>query len=219
MLVNLYADRMMPQSPSNADEVWNATHEHSRLYQTAATQLGMTPGEYHEFQKSLLDGSAVYVRLPNRVDAMAGSHHGSAYVVRNVLMPSRVMGWKVALRDGTEVYVPKICGNLSVVHPRHIAAVPTSKSRPYVYTAAAAVEPLPAPAPPENVVTFVPPPVAAAAPVAAVVPAASHIATPFLFLPLAGLAAIPHGGGNPSTPPAAAPPCSGGSNMMGVCSR
>lgn len=219
MLVNLYADRMMPQSPSNADEVWNATREHARLYRTAAAQLGMTPRQYAEFQKSLLDGRAVYVRLPSRVDAMAGSHQGSAYVVRNAVMKERVMGWKVALRDGTDVYVPKVCGNLSIVNPRPIAAVPTTTSKkPFVYTAAAAVEPLPAPAPPENVVTFVPPPLAAAAPVAAVLPAAAHVGSPLLFLPLAGLAAIPHGGSS-SAPPAAAPPCSLGSNTLGVCSK
>ena len=207
MVVNLYADRLMTSSPASADEVWNATRVHAKLFSDAATRIGLTTKEYSSFRDALLEGRAIYVKLPRHLDAMAGSHHGHAYAVKHVVLTSDVMGWEVALNNGTFVYIPQICGNLSVLHrpvvahrkpPRHIAAKPRK-----VYTAAVKVEPSPTPAP-ETQVSLAPP----VAPVAAAAVAAPNTPWWALVFPF-----IPFVGGNHGSPP----PCTAGSNAQNVC--
>ena len=100
MIVNMYVDHLMPQSPQSAEEVWMATREHPKLFTDAANRIGLTPGEYREFRTRLLDGKAVYLQLPRRVDAMSGARNGNAYAVRNAVMTKPIMGWRVALADG-----------------------------------------------------------------------------------------------------------------------
>src|SRR5579871_6894545 len=109
MIVNLYVDHMMSTPPATAEEVWNATKEHPRIYSEAAHRIGLTAAEYREFRNALLDGRAIYVTLPEHVDAMAGDRHGSIYAVRNAYMRHKVMGWKVTLSSGAVVYVPQTC--------------------------------------------------------------------------------------------------------------
>jgi hypothetical protein len=225
MIVNLYADHLMSQSPASAEEVWNATQEHPRVMAAAANQIGLTPAEYKEFKTRLLDGKAVYVQLPRRMDAMSGRHDGHVYAVKNAVMRESVMGWRVALADGTDVYVPQICGNMSMVRHTVVAYVP--HGRPIVYghvhrTAAVAYVPAIATQPVEMTPPAAPPaPVAvseAPAPAAAPVTVASGNASPFyLFIPAAifgALAGIHH-----DNTPSYVPPCSQGSNSQFVCSK
>lgn len=240
MIVNLYVDHLMARPPTSPEDVWNATREHARLFTDAANRIGLTPGEYQEFRNALLDGKAVYVRLPKRMDAMSGARHGSVYAVRNAVMNESVLGWSVALANGSTVYVPQVCGNISllrhtavaVAKPRPPARLAAAKS-PYRYTQAmgavpkaAAGVPTVAVAPVAVPVEVTPPlevaaPFAAAAPtLAAVVPAAAAgSAHGFLyFIPVAigGLiAGISHSGSN--TPAAPVPSCAQGSNGLNAC--
>ncbi|MBC5809251.1 MAG: hypothetical protein GIW95_00110, partial [Candidatus Eremiobacteraeota bacterium] len=127
MVVNLFVDHMMATPPASAEEIWNATRQHSKLYADAARRIGLSSNEYTEFRAALLDGKALYIALPHKIETMAGNRHGSVYAVRNAVLPSGVMGWKVRLSSGAVVYVPQACGNLSV--SRRTAAPRISQSQ------------------------------------------------------------------------------------------
>jgi hypothetical protein len=149
----------------------------------------------------------VYIRLPKHLDAMAGVHHSRVYAVQNVHLRGDERGWEVGLADGTQVFVPSTCGNLAMLHkpaPFHaIAAYQVSKPAPVFPQTAQ---------PPVTEVSFAPPAPIEAAPLS--VPASGgHFSPLWGFIPLVGFAAWPHGGGG-ETP---IPPCSAGSNSMGVC--
>ncbi len=226
MIVNLYVDHMLSTPPASAEEVWNATREHSRLFSDAAARIGLTPSEYTEFRKSLLDGKAVYVRLPRRLDAMSGDRRGSVYAVHNAVMTSRVMGWRVALANGAQVYVPQACGNLSLLRPPAVARIPRAlppapvAQRKKLNEAIATV--------PKEVPVIVAAPEAAVAPVVPIVATAPIAAAPviaagapsgLLFLVpaiIGAIAGVSHGGGSSSP---SVPACSSGSNGSGVCSK
>ena len=229
MIVNMYVDHMMSPPPASAEEVWNATRVHSKLYNDAAKRIGLSPREYDEFRGALLDGKAVYVKLPRRVDAMAGSRRGSAYAVRNAVMTSTVMGWRVSLADGAIVYVPQICGNLSLLRPAVVAIkkVPHGKtvahrpSAPFHQTIALVPKEKPVK---EQPVSMIPPeqsaPVAVAqtpAVAAPAVPAVARGGSAFLFL-IPALIGGAIAATNHNNSPTKAPPCSNGSNSLGICS-
>jgi hypothetical protein len=220
MIVNLYVDHLMATSPASAEEVWNATREHSKLFSEAAERIGLTPSEYKEFRAQLLDGKAVYVVLPRRLDAMSGSRHGSVYAVKNAYMNQSIMGWRVQLADGNLVYVPQICGNISLLH--HTAVAAATHKRKYVanayhkpvFTPTIATQPVDVTPPPEQ-----PAPFEAPATVAQAVPAAaaSHPGAFLWAIPAViggAIAGFSHGGGTPN-----APPCSQGSNSSFACQK
>jgi hypothetical protein len=224
MIVNMYVDHLMPHSPQSAEEVWMATREHPKLFSDAANRIGLTPAEYREFRTRLLDGQAVYLQLPRRVDAMSGARHGNAYAVRNAVMLQPIMGWRVALGDGNVVYVPQICGNISLLRHAAVAeaVVPKHRKHPaYVahayyhaptYTPAVAEQPVdmapPVPVEQEAAVET-PPTVAQAIPAAS----SSHPIGAFFFIPAAIAGAI---AGLTHTSP---PPCSAGSNADFACKK
>jgi hypothetical protein len=218
MIVNLYVDHLMSTSPASAEEVWNATREHPKLFSDAADRIGLTPGEYREFRSNLLDGKAVYVKLPRRLDAMSGARNGSVYAVKNATMNKSIMGWRVALADGNVVYVPQICGNISLLKHAAIARV-QRKRHPYVaharhvpYTPAIAHVP-------ETPVVVTPPedvPVETAPTVAQAIPAIASHASPFFFFIPAAVAGVVAGLSHGSTP---VPPCSQGSNGSNACQK
>ncbi|MBC5798924.1 MAG: hypothetical protein GIX03_11965 [Candidatus Eremiobacteraeota bacterium] len=224
MIVNLYVDHMMSTPPASAEEVWNETREHAKLFSDAATRIGLTPAEYREFRLALLDGRVRYVTLPRRLDAMSGNRHGSVYAVKNAYMTSTIQGWRVALADGNVVYVPKVCGNISLLRhaaiaqhvvrpPKRVAYVQRHKPR-FVPAIGSANET------PVTPVAVAPPAAVAAAPVAAAaVPAAAtaaHGVSPFLFIIPAVIGGIIGSQPHHTTPP---PPCNHGSNSMGVCTK
>jgi hypothetical protein len=206
MIVNLYVDHMINQRPQSAEDVWNATHEHSRIYTDAARKIGLSNAEYEEFRNDLLDGRAIYVKVPTHLDAMAGYRHGDVYVVRRaVITTPNVMGWEVVLRSGAKVYVPQLCGNLSLLRPA-VVAHHVRKPR-HIYTIARRV--VPTPAPTEQPVVIAPP-APTPVPVAPIAATATH-RTPWWLL----LLPIPILFNN--SPHEQPPPCTGGSNALGVC--
>jgi hypothetical protein len=227
MTVDLFVDHLAKAPPASAEELWYDTKTQSVAYAAAAERIGLTPAEYREFRRHLLDGDAVRVLLPSHVDAMAGRRGSYVYAVRDARLATRVYGWQVALADGKTVYVPAACGNLSVVsapvvahhwHPAPVAYLPTYHRRaaPVAVAVTAAAAP--------NVVTFsTPPPVAPAysppEPLTAPAPANAANYTPVLGLglPILGgiIYTVSHLGGNPVAPP----PCSAGSNSEFACRK
>jgi hypothetical protein len=217
MIVNLYVDHMMTAPPASAEEVWNATKEHPKIYRQAAERIGLTEAEYQEFRNDLLDGKAIYVRLPAHIDAMAGDRHGSVYAVRNAYMPNRVMGWKVTLSSGAIVYVPQACGNLAMTrsrirpkpyHPqivKRIVPPPAQVQQQTQTQTVVVVQPTPAP--------YVAPPPPEAPPA----PVVSSTNNNWLFaIPIVGgIIAIIATQHSPQGPP----PCNQGSNEYNVCHR
>jgi hypothetical protein len=222
MIANLYVDHMLSSPATSSDDVLAATRDHSKLFADAAARIGLTPAEYREFKLDLLDGKAMYVRLPRRVDAMAGNRRGSVYAVHNAVMSERVMGWRVALSDGNVVYVPQICGNISVVRHVGIAAVPKPKviaHKPVFVPAIGTVAETPVIVTPPAAVPLAAPPVAVAAlPAAAVAPAAEHPPF-FLFGIPAIIGGIVAGVSHPGGPTPVVPPCTQGSNLQNACQR
>lgn len=229
MIVNMYVDHLMATPPASAEEVWNETKVHAKLFSDAAQRIGLSASEYDEFRGKLLDGKAVYVRLPRRFDAMSGARRGSVYAVRNATTNASIMGWRVPLADGNVVYVPQVCGNISLLRPvRTIAKLPVKTKVPVRMVAGRKIVPAFHPAvavvPPETPVIVTPaetpdrveipvvPPT-----VAQVVPAAASGGGGFLFFIPAAIggiiAAITHSN-TPQSPP---PPCINGSNSTGVC--
>jgi len=238
MIVNLYVDHMMSTSPASSEQVYTATQEHPKQFSDAASRIGMTAAEYREFRQSLLNGKVTYVRLPHRLDAMSGDRSGSVYAVKNAVMTSPGMGWRVALGDGNVVYVPQICGNISFLRNGALAHRPTPGIVPVVaaahthrHRAGAPFTPAvgPAPVAADTPVSLVPPEQA--------VPAAEAPATVAQVSPVAGAAAAhgPFAGifalpfvlagavvgashhGTPATPAAVVPPCTAGSNALNAC--
>jgi hypothetical protein len=228
--VNLYVDRMSPQQPVRVADVYAVTQDRAAAYTEAAAKIGLTTREYTEFRQALTDGGAIYVRLPRRIDAMAGVHrrNGHVYALRNVVVPSGTMGWQVNLADGTTVLVPQICGNLSMNRPRAVAAQvrrQPKKVSAVVYTArvpAAVPASVPAAVPaavavPVTPVVFDVPTAAIplGMPLTAAGVAGAHLsALPFLGLLFPIIVSAIHS--TPAAPPEA-PPCSGGSNVLGAC--
>jgi len=234
MIVNMYVDHLMATPPASAEEVWNATRVHAKLFNDAASRIGMSPSEYQEFRTALLDGKATYVRLPRKVDAMSGARRGSVYAVRNATMSSTIMGWRVPLNDGNVVYVPQVCGNISLLHPAHVAVAPlvhkpvlAGMRRVPAFHPAVATVAKETPVSMEAPVALTPIDVAPSPVVAQVVPVAAAAAGGgggFLFAIPALLGAViagtTHGGNNASTPsPVTPPPCTNGSNSFGACTR
>jgi hypothetical protein len=212
--VNLYVDHLTNSTLVSADDLYAQLQSQPKLFADAAHAIGLTPSEYVEFRNDLLDGDADYVTLPHHIDAMSGAHRGHAYAVRNALVPDGVKGWLVMLKDGTKVYVPRICGNLSVVREPIVASHFSIGSK-----AKLAVAPPPAPipvtpvilTPPEpDDVAIVPQTVVAGPPArTAQVPAGVY------GLPLLGFLFDHTGTGST---PGVIPLCSAGSNALGVCS-
>jgi putative component of toxin-antitoxin plasmid stabilization module len=223
----MYVDHLMSTSPASAEDVWNATREHAKLFGDAATRIGLSPAEYREFRTALLDGKAAYVKLPRRLDAMSGARRGSAYAVHNAVMQQTIMGWRVALADGNTVYVPQVCGNISLLRRSAVASaghapLRLAKATHPHYVQAAYHVPAAPPARVDTPVTMVPPedvPIEAAPTIAQAVPAAaaSH-GNPFLYFIPVAIGGIVAGVSHPGTP-AGPPPCSAGSNSYNACTK
>lgn len=221
--VNLYADRMSPVQPVRVADVYAVTQDRASAYKEAAGKIGLTPREYAEFRQALNDGGAIYVRLPRHIDAMAGIHRrdGHVYALHNVVVPSGTMGWQVNLADGTMVLIPRVCGNLSMnrghaitrkVKPHVIAQLPQHKA----VRAAVYVAPRPTVIA-ETPVTFNAPQTVVPVVAAPVVATVGHNALPLLGLLFPAISSFV-GGHTPTSPATvSAPPCSAGSNTLGVC--
>lgn len=214
MIVNMGVDHLMSPRPESAEQVWHDTSIHAKLWTDAAARIGLTPAEYRQFRKDLLDGKVVFVRLPHHLDAMSGDRRGSVYAVKNAFMQDPGMGWKVVLADGNLVYVPQTCGNISMLRgkpplpPVACKGRSCHRVRPLAYVPSIVEVP----------VTVVPPPQPEQTPtiVSPVVPAAAPVQPFPWYIPAAVggvIAGFIHG------TPASVPPCRQGSNGMSVCSK
>ncbi|GAC1306456.1 MAG: hypothetical protein NVS2B3_05990 [Vulcanimicrobiaceae bacterium] len=189
MIANLYVDHLMSTPPVSTQEVWNQTQAHAKLFSDAASRIGLTPEEYSEFRAALLDGKALYVRLPKRFDAMSGNRRGSVYAVKNAVLKQNVRGWRIDLADGNTVYVPQLCGNISLLKRHHVdvAALPKAIA-PVARTPHAKFHPAVATVPKDNEVVVAPPPAVEDVPGAAAAPVEAQV------VPIAAAAAASHGG-------------------------
>jgi hypothetical protein len=223
LVVNLYADHFLAPDPNRrirpAEEVWYETKRRAALYERAAKAVGLTPAEYHEFRLALLDGRSVRVNLPRRLDAMSGDRHGHVYAVHNAIIRPSADGWptglRVALADGTLVYVPDLCGNLSVNHAPRVAYVPKLAPPARHYTNALVTTPIDQP------VSVQPPEIPTEPTIAEAVPKSAPVCGWWCFaVPLGGaIAGLVHGSPPKSVPPPPVPPCSEGSNAIFACSK
>jgi hypothetical protein len=222
LVVNLYADHLLPPEPNHRvrppEEIWYATtKDYARVYARAAKAIGLSDGEFREFKLALLDGKSVRVRLPKRLDAMSGDHHGYVYAVRNAVIRPTSQGWpvgyRVVLADGAEVYVPDICGNLSVRRKPRVAYVaPITRPHPH-YTLAVATSPIDQP------VSVQPPDVPTQPAIAEAVPVRVPATCAWWCFAAPVFAVIPaviHGA---SSTPAPVPKCSDGSNSSFACAK
>ncbi len=233
MIPNLAVDAVSTHPLASSSDLLMESREHPRVFRAAADRIGLSPAEYREFQRRLLEGDVTYVRLPARLDAMAGDRRGSVYAVHNVQLVHRVMGWRVTLADGAVVYTPATCGNLSLLRPprvAHVAVAPiVTRHRAGIVAAprgrkAAVVAAAPVPAPALVSVDTPAAALAPVAPIAAVAPAAvaaggagAFIAAPIAFAGGLIYALLPHR--SVTTPATPVPPCSAGSSLLGACQK
>jgi hypothetical protein len=221
LVVDLYSDHLMAPEPNHRVrppyEIWYATQQHPRLYARAAKAIGLSDAEYQEFRRMLLGGSTVRVALPKRLDAMSGVHRGYVYAVHNAIIRATRDGWpagyRVRLADGAEVYVPDLCGNISVRRPPRVAYVPPLARTHAHYTMAVATAPI------DRAVSVSAPDVPEAPVIAEAVPARVAPTCAWWCFALPVLAVIPaiiHGG---QSTPAPVPPCSAGSNAAFACEK
>jgi hypothetical protein len=212
MIVNMYVDHLMSTAPASPEDVWNATREHSKLFSDAAARVGMSPKEYAEFRKALLNGKATYVTLPTKVDAMSGQRHGYVYAVRNAVMTTPQLGWKVTLSDGNMVFVPQVCANISFLHGKPPKVVAMHRKPHFVQ--ADVTEPVTqvSMVPPSEVL----PPVVDAPATAQQAVAAGGGGFPFFGWIPAAIGGIVAGVHSTTTPP---PSCTHGSSEAGACSK
>ena len=205
--VNLYADRLAIIAPVRTMDLY--VQSQTPMNREAARKLGLTDREYQRFQQILEDDGAEYVVLPRHLTAMSGMHHGRVYVLKNVVLPKDTMGWAVSLSSTKTVFVPRVCGNLSIL---------VTPVKPIAYHHQKPFHNFPVPHPY---------PIAAVIPTPAPVPIVLTPAPDVLVPP--AIVTLPHsnwGFGVLAFPIAASlisqssvPACSAGSNIMGVCTK
>ena len=215
LVFDLHHDRMAQRPVTVIADVQAALIFREDDYHSAARQIGLSPAEWDELQRRVLAGEARDEALPTHVDAMAGMRHGRVYALRNVWVKPGERAFVIALDDGKRVYVPRACGNLSVVRgapARHVAyAAPKPRvQRPraahathHPMVAAARVAPPPITVVPETApVVAAAPPIfaplpapAAAAPVAAVAVGGSRLRAFPIIGWLVGIVHAVHSGG------------------------
>ena len=192
---------------SSTAEIREKIAENPALVRSAAYKVGLTPSEYQRFLKKFNNEKPGWVTIPRHLDAMSWASDGEAHAIYDVIIPAGTNGWEVDLFEPhqiVKVYIPMICGNISVVrqHRAPVAVVRPPLPPPFVAAAPPVIAtPVPAPVPL----------VAAEAPAQEIPPVAPAVVHhPHLLFPiLAGVAVAAliiggnhhHGGSNSSTPP------------------
>jgi hypothetical protein len=115
LLTTLTHDRLtLPiDSKSAVQHVVRAQRTH---YRHAEQSIGLTPSEAGEFERRLAQGQVKRTTLPLHLDAMAGLHRDRVYALHDVRVLPNNAAYVVVLNDGKRVYIPAVCGNISVVH-------------------------------------------------------------------------------------------------------
>ena len=199
---------MMPVVPVSVAAVYATVLADEPEYAEAAKKIGLTAKQYAAFRHAIEEGDASYERLPRHIDAMAGVHRHRVYALHNVVIPAGIMGWEIPVGGGVTVIVPQVCGNLSMNQGPKPKAPIAYRNFPVPHPRKSA--------PP--IVVVIPPtapvPVPESSPTPAPVIASTHRSALPFFAPLFPIAAAIVGSNGPSVPP-----CSEGSNSMGVCRR
>jgi hypothetical protein len=117
LLTTLTHDRLtLPlDSKSAVQHVVRAQRTH---YRHAEQTIGLTPSEAGEFERRLAHGQVKRTTLPLHLDAMAGLHRDRVYALHDVRVLPNNVAYVVVLDDGKRVYIPAVCGNISVVHAK-----------------------------------------------------------------------------------------------------
>jgi hypothetical protein len=224
---DLSHDRMASDPVSMVSDVQQAVILEESRYAQAARKIGLSAREFAEFEDHVLLGDVHRTALPTQLDAMAGMRRGHVYAVRNVRVRDGQIAYVVALA-GKRVYVPVVCGNLSVVRtPRAVARVVhvTARrplpgglvpARPH-----AAALPIAPPDAPARTLPVIVPEAAPADPIAAAAPHRLSVGIPFFAWFAGAIGSLAGGGGGGggvwSSPPL--PPCSAGrTSDAGACS-
>lgn len=202
-------------------DVQTQVSAHAQRYHDAAMRAGLTEKQYRELATEIDASKGQWGPLPRHVDNMVFRRGGKLYAIRNFTTPAGEWGWRMDL-PGKSVWIAQRCGNFSVVsrpvaiahHAVHIPARHSHYVAPArIVNAPPVVSPLfVSPSAPPAVALVPPAPVHVTAPAAAAV---SHGNLWALVLPFVGgvLSSVGGGGGQPLV----VPPCSMGSNDMGVC--
>jgi hypothetical protein len=115
LLTTLTHDRLtLPLDSKSA--VQHVVRAQSTHYRHAEQSIGLTPSEAGEFERRLAHGQLKRTTLPLHLDAMAGLHRDRVYALHDVRVLPNNVAYVVVLDDGKRVYVPAVCGNISVVH-------------------------------------------------------------------------------------------------------
>jgi hypothetical protein len=139
---DLTHDRMASAPLTMVSDVQQAVILEENRYAQAARKIGLTPREFALFEDRVLFGDVHRTALPTRIDAMAGMHHGRVYAVRNVRVRDGQIAYVVVL-PGKRIYVPVVCGNLSIVRdPRVVARVSRAVPRRVPRSVVAAKRPI-----------------------------------------------------------------------------
>jgi hypothetical protein len=132
LVFDLSHDRIASTPLVKVSNVQQAVIGEKARYTQAARRIGLTPREFDEMERRTARGEIARTTLPVRLDAMAGMHRdGRIYAIHNVRVLPNQSAYVIALSDGKRVYVPVVCGNLSVLQgtpprPARIARVQAS---------------------------------------------------------------------------------------------
>lgn len=121
LLFDLSHDRMSRDPLVRVADVQQAVVTRKVPFTQAAQRIGLTHQEFDEMQQRISRGEVKRTTLPVHLDAMAGEHRGRVYAIRDVRVLPKQSAYVVALRDGKRVYIPVVCGNLSVVRGKPAA--------------------------------------------------------------------------------------------------
>lgn len=119
LLVDLSHDRMTG-ALAKVSEVQQVVVAKKTRYKQAAQRIGLTKSEFDEMERRISRGETKATILPVHLDAMAGMHRGRVYAIRDVRVLPNQNAFAVALDDGKRVYIPAVCGNLSVVRGKPV---------------------------------------------------------------------------------------------------
>lgn len=199
-------------SSSSSKELIARVERNEGILSAAGDKIGLTAAQYAQFRAAIMSSRVAWVKVPRHLDAMSWRGGSRVYVIRDVMIPAGTQGWEVDIPDGKQilaVYMPALCGNLSILRkqapaiaqrpPTRVLGV-TAVAPPVAAVPAPPVEASPALAadvPPAVAVVPVAPPVVAAGPAFPPVAAVRH---GFGLLPLllgaAALVGATHSGPN-----------------------
>jgi hypothetical protein len=128
LLVDLSHDRIT-SALAEVSEVQQVVVAEKTRYKQAAQRIGLTIREFDEMERRISRGEIKRTTLPVRLDAMAGMHRGRVYAIRDVRVLPNQNAYAVVLDDGKRVYIPAVCGNLSVVRGKALRIVHASAHR------------------------------------------------------------------------------------------